>query len=64
MAERLAKGPQVALRGTKVSINNWLKAQFSSLFELSLAAELESMAHPDFAEGVSSALERRDPDFA
>lgn len=64
IAERLTRGPQVALRGTKVSVNNWIKAQFSTLFEASLAAELHSMAHPDFAEGVAAALEKRPPRFA
>ncbi len=64
IAERLARGPQAALRGTKVSINNWIKAQLSSLFEVGLAAELLSMAHPDFAEGVAAALEKRPPKFA
>jgi enoyl-CoA hydratase len=63
LAERLAQGPQVALRGTKISINNWIKAQFASLFEVSLAAELASMAHPDFAEGVAAAIEKRTPNF-
>ena len=53
----------VALRGTKISINNWIKAQFSSLFEVSLAAELQSMAHMDYAEGVAAAIEKRSPDF-
>jgi enoyl-CoA hydratase len=61
MATSLANGPQVALRGTKVSINNWLKSQFATLFEVSLAAELQSMDHPDFAEGVSAVLEKREP---
>lgn len=63
IAVRLTRGPQVALRGTKVSINNWIKAQFSSLFEVSLAAELQSMAHPDFAEGIAAAIEKRPPNF-
>lgn len=63
IAETLAKGPQVALRGTKVSINNWIKGQFASLFEVSLAAELQSMAHPDFTEGVRAAIEKRAPNF-
>lgn len=63
LAERLVQGPQVALRGTKVSINNWIKSQFTSLFEVSLAAELESMAHPDFAEGVAAAIEKRPAKF-
>ena len=61
MATSLADGPQAALRGTKVSINNWLKTQFTTLFEVSLAAELQSMDHPDFTEGVSAALEKREP---
>ncbi len=63
VAERMSKGPQVALRGTKISINNWIKAQFSSLFEVGLAAELQSMAHPDYAEGVAAAIEKRSPSF-
>lgn len=63
LAERLAAGPQVALRGTKVSINNWVKAQFASLFEVGLAAELTSMAHPDYAEGVAAAIEKRPASF-
>tara|TARA_Y100001970_G_scaffold28548_1_gene35026 strand:+ start:1898 stop:2683 length:786 start_codon:yes stop_codon:yes gene_type:complete len=63
IAGTLAQGPQVAIRGTKISVNNWLKAQFSSLFEVSLAAELQSMDHPDFAEGVSAALEKRKPSW-
>lgn len=63
VAERLARGPQLALQGTKISINNWIKAQFVSLFEVSLAAELRSMGHIDFSEGVAAALEKRAPDF-
>lgn len=64
IAERLAKGPQVALQGTKISINNWIKAQFSSLFEVGLAAELRAMASLDYAEGVQAAIEKRPPNFA
>lgn len=63
IARELAAGPQVAVRGTKVSVNNWIKAQFGSLFEVSLAAELHSMRHPDFAEGVIAAVEKRQPNF-
>jgi enoyl-CoA hydratase len=63
LAIRLTHGPQVALRGTKISINNWIKTQFTSLFEVSLAAELQSMAHPDFAEGVAAVIEKRTPNF-
>ncbi|MDG2300973.1 MAG: enoyl-CoA hydratase/isomerase family protein [Acidimicrobiales bacterium] len=63
IASSLSEGPQVALRGTKISINNWLKSQFSSLFEVSLAAELQSMDHPDYAEGVQAALEKRNPNW-
>ena len=64
LAKRLAEGPQVALRGTKLAINNWIKAQFASLFEVSLAAEMQSMAHPDFATGVRAAIEKRPPEFS
>ena len=64
IAFKLCDGPQLALRGTKISVNNWLKAQFSSLFEVSLAAELESMRHPDFNEGIDAALGKRKPKFS
>ena len=40
-------------------MNNWLKSQFASLFEVSLAAELESMRHADFSEGVNAVLEKQ-----
>lgn len=63
IATRLARGPQAALRGTKMSINNWIKGQFATLFEVSLAAELQSMVHPDYAEGVAAAVEKRPPEF-
>ena len=63
IALQLCDGPQAALRGTKISVNNWLKSQFASLFEVSLAAELESMRHSDFSEGVNAALEKRTPKF-
>ena len=63
IALQLCDGPQTALRGTKISVNNWLKSQFASLFEVSLAAELESMRHTDFSEGVNAALEKRKPKF-
>ncbi len=63
IARDLAAGPQVAVRGTKMSVNNWIKAQFGTLFEVSLAAELHSMQHPDFPEGVAAAVEKRAPRF-
>jgi len=61
MAVELSNGPQLAIKGTKISINNWLKAQFSSMFEVGLSSELQSMSHPDFQEGISAAIGKREP---
>lgn len=61
-AELLAK-PRLAARGTKVSVNAWVKAQFAGIFEVSLAWETATLRSADFAEGVAALGERRPPRF-
>lgn len=50
LARELADGPPLATRGTKISINAWLKSQFVSIFETSLAREEVTLRSPEFVE--------------
>jgi enoyl-CoA hydratase len=62
IAERLANGPQTAIRWTKHAMNNWYR-QAGPMFDASLALEIIGMGLPDVREGVASLRERRAPDF-
>lgn len=62
VADRLATGPQHALRWTKRSLNLWLKQAYP-VFEASLAMEMLSFMSDDVAEGVSALKEKRRPSF-
>ena len=62
MADRLAAGPQHALRWTKRSLNHWLRSA-GPAFEASAGLELVSMLGPDFAEGIEAFMAKRPPRF-
>jgi enoyl-CoA hydratase len=62
IASRLAKGPQVALRLTKRSLNQWL-VQAGPIFEASLHAEMLTFFGDDVVEGRLAVQEKRAPDF-
>jgi enoyl-CoA hydratase len=62
IARRLAAGSQVAIRHTKLALNNWLKLA-GPAFDASLALEFLDMTGPDVAEGVAAVRERRAPKF-
>ena len=55
--------PRLAVRGTKVSINAWVKAQFAGIFETSLAWEVVTLRSADFAEAVDALGAKRPPRF-
>lgn len=63
LAQRLANGPQDALKWTKRSLNLWL-TDAAPAFEASLAMEMLSFLGPDAAEGVAALHEKRDPRFS
>ena len=63
-AERLAKGPQRAIRATKHSVNKLLRDSVNIVLDTSLALEKESFTTEDHKEGVAAFLERRQPNFA
>lgn len=62
LAERLAVGPQPALRRTKRVLNSWL-LQAGPIFDASAALEMLSFAEPDVREGIAALRENRTPSF-
>lgn len=62
IATDLAAGAQSALRLTKLSLNNWYRAQ-AAILDASLAFEFHGFGGPDAAEGVASHREKRAPRF-
>lgn len=62
LAERLADGPQAALRWTKHALNNWLRLA-GPTFDASLALEFLGFSGPELKEGVTALKEKRKPNF-
>lgn len=60
-AERLANGPTMAIKGTKVSVNIGLKQLAHSIMDASLAYEFITFASQDHAEAVRAFTEKREP---
>jgi enoyl-CoA hydratase len=63
LAAELLTKPRLAVRGTKVSVNAWVKAQFAGIFEVSLAWEAATLRSADFAEGVAALGAKRPARF-
>lgn len=62
VANRLAAGPQMALRWTKRALGNWVR-RAAPIFENGLALEGLSFMGPDALEGFRAAAEKRPPNF-
>ena len=62
IATKLATGPQLALRWTKRSLNNWLR-QAGPIFDNSLALEMLGFFSPEAEEGRAAIVEKRKPSF-
>lgn len=62
VANKLATGPQFAIRFTKRSLNNWIR-QAGPIFDYSLALEMMNFFGDDVAEGVKAIREKRPPVF-
>lgn len=63
VAAKLAAGAQQAIRWTKQSLNQWLRAAAHTSFDYSLALEMLGFFGKDVGEGLASIKERRQPDF-
>lgn len=63
LAEKLARGPSLAIQWTKLSINRMLRQATESVLDASLALEGITIASRDHAEGIASFLEKRAPRF-
>jgi enoyl-CoA hydratase len=62
VAERLATGPQLAIRLTKRALNGWLRTA-GPIFDQSAAYEMLTFMGADVAEGLASLRDKREPQF-
>jgi enoyl-CoA hydratase len=62
IAQRLATGPQQAVRWTKRTLNHWLRTALPA-FDASVAYEMLSFFGEDVGEGAKSLREHRAPQF-
>ncbi|HEY1561663.1 MAG TPA: enoyl-CoA hydratase/isomerase family protein [Caulobacteraceae bacterium] len=62
IAGRLADGAPMAVRWTKLALNNWLRAA-GPTFDASLALEFLGFTGPEAREGLASHREKRRPKF-
>jgi enoyl-CoA hydratase len=62
-AERLAAGAPLALRYTKMAVNQLLKSAMLSSFDTALGHELLTFYSEDLVEALGAMQERRAPDF-
>jgi enoyl-CoA hydratase len=63
LAEKLARGPALAIQWTKLAINRSLRQATESVLDASLALEGITIASRDHAEGIAAFLEKRAPQF-
>lgn len=62
-AQRLANGPRLAIRGTKVSVNKILRDTVNLVLDTSLAIEKQCFHTEDHREAIQSFVEKREPKF-
>jgi 2-(1,2-epoxy-1,2-dihydrophenyl)acetyl-CoA isomerase len=63
LAARLAAGPPRAYAGIKRELNAWLFARMDSHLELEARLQQEAASSPDFIEGVTAFMQKRQPAF-
>lgn len=62
VADRLATGPQLAIRLTKRALNGWVR-NAGPIFDQSAAYEMLTFMGEDIKEGLASLREKRAPEF-
>lgn len=63
LAQRLANGPSLAISGTKISVNKWLKHQVNLVLDASLALERITGFSEDHKEAVQAFIGGRPAQF-
>jgi len=63
LAQRLAAGPALAIRGTKASVNKLLREAVNLVLDTSLAREKECFASMDHHEAIKAFRAKRQPKF-
>ena len=62
-ADRLAAGAPLALRYTKLAVNQWIKSVANTSFDVATALELVTFQSEDHAEALAALREKRAPVF-
>jgi enoyl-CoA hydratase/carnithine racemase len=62
-AEKLAKGPQLGLAMTKLSLEREADMDFTAALQLEAETQAECMLHPDFREAYEAFMAKRAPQF-
>lgn len=62
-AERIAAQPPLAVRGTKIAVNQQLKRALIDSFDLSTALEIPCLLSADHAEAIDAIAAQRTPTF-
>lgn len=63
MVDRLASGPQTALRYTKMALNGWIELGMNSVFREAMALQKLTQQSEDHLEAVSALKADRRPNF-
>ena len=63
LAQRLASGPALAIRGTKHTLNKRIWNELNSALDLGLSLEERSFRHPDHQEAAKSFVEKQTPQY-
>jgi enoyl-CoA hydratase len=62
-ADRLAAGAPLALRYTKLAVNQWVKSAAAAAFDVSTALEIVTFQSEDHAEALAALRDERPPRF-
>jgi enoyl-CoA hydratase/carnithine racemase len=63
LAERLARGPSLALSVTKDALNREAAMELRAALELEAQVQAELMQHPNFRESYEAFIAKREPRF-
>jgi enoyl-CoA hydratase len=62
-ARRLAEGAPLAVRYTKLAVNQWIKQTANVAFDVATALEIVTFQSRDHREALAALREKRKPEF-